>query len=117
MPTVKASDGAVRRVPVDVVADRLSRELDRILELLADDPRVEQVWLTGSVLTGQVHATSDLDLTVVLRTKSDPVTRRLELARSLAPAVPVDLFVFTPAEFAAGSRFVDHVRRRGRRLR
>lgn len=116
MPTAKASDGIVVRVPMDLVAQRLTTELERLLGVLAGDPRVEQVWVIGSTLTGRVHATSDLDLVVVLRTSASPVERRLELARSLQPQVPLDLFVFTPDEFAADGRFVRSVRRSGRRL-
>jgi predicted nucleotidyltransferase len=103
-------------VPVDEVTDRLSAELERVLTVLTGDERVEQVWLTGSMLSGRAHATSDLDLLVVRRTDASPVDRRLELAATLAPQVPLDLFVFTPEEFVAGGRFVGYVMRHGRRL-
>lgn len=98
------------------VRARLQRELTRLTDVLARLPGVEQAWVTGSFVTGDLHATSDLDLLVIRRTEEGPVDRGLTMRRELAPRLPVDLFVYTPEEAAAGGRFVDDVRRRGRRV-
>lgn len=100
---------ARRRQAIDAELHRLTSALRRL-------PGVVEVWVFGSAVTGTVHATSDLDLLVVRETDEQPVERGVSLARELEPRVPVDLFVYTPAEMAAGGRFVDDVRRHGRLL-
>lgn len=77
---------------------RLEAELGRIL---AELPRlgVKKAILFGSLASGHVGQTSDLDLILVMETE-EPFTRRLErLYRALAPSVALDLFVYTPEEF------------------
>lgn len=101
----------------EAIRARLQSELDRLMDVLGRLHGVEQVWVAGSFVTGGLHATSDLDLLIVRQTAEGPVDRALTLRRELAPRVPVDLFVYTPEEAAAGGRFIDDVRRRGRRLR
>jgi predicted nucleotidyltransferase len=96
---------------------RLEAELARILDVLDARSDIEQVHSFGSLVDGDVHATSDLDLLVVQRTERDPIDRSVDLRTRLAPRVALDLFVVTPDEFAAGGRLIDHVRARGRRLR
>ncbi|MDP9022907.1 MAG: nucleotidyltransferase domain-containing protein [Actinomycetota bacterium] len=95
---------------------RLAAELDRLEALLRQLRGVEQVWVFGSLVDGRPGPTSDLDLLVIRRTDEPPHVRGVNLARELAPRVAVDLFVYTPEEATAGGRFVDDVRRRGRRL-
>lgn len=106
---VQSDPAAVRAV--------LDEELARLLARLDACDGMEQVWLFGSALTGEVHATSDLDLLVVQRTTLSPVDRGLALRASLAPRVALDLFVFTPEEMEEGGRFVEYVHAHGRRLR
>jgi predicted nucleotidyltransferase len=109
--------------PVAIWVDRaqirsdLDEEFERILALLAAHPDVEQVWRFGSTVDGDVHATSDLDVLVVQRTTLGPVERAVALRAELAPSTALDLFVVTPEELAEGSRFLDHVRATGRRVR
>ncbi len=99
------------------VRNQLEAEFARILALLAERDDVEQVWRFGSSLERPAHATSDLDPLVVQRTCLGPVERAVALREQLAVTVPVDLFVVTPEEFAAGGRFLDDVLTHGRRER
>lgn len=111
MATIVSFGGAAARRAV------LTAELDRLVPALCALPGVAEAWVFGSAAGGQVHATSDLDLFVV-RVTDEPVSERaVTLLRELTPRVPVDLFVYTPDEAAAGGRFVRSVRATGRRLR
>ena len=78
---------------------RLEAELHRILLEL---PRlgVHRPILFGSLASGTVRTTSDLDLILVAPSR-EKFTRRLErFYRALSPCVAMDLFVYTPEEFA-----------------
>jgi len=96
--------------------NRLEAELRRIL---AELPRlgVKKAILFGSLVSGTVGSTSDLDLIVVVETQ-ERFTRRLErLYRALNPSVALDLFVYTPEEFTAmveSNPFVRAAATRGR---
>ncbi len=87
---------------------RLEAELRRILPEL---PRlgVTKAILFGSLATGNVGPTSDLDLILVAQSE-ERFTRRLErFYRALNPSIALDLFVYTPEEFRAmaeGNPFV-----------
>lgn len=109
----------------DLIArrDSLAAEVRRLLDVLDRHDHVqgdiEQVWLIGSTVDAdsEMRSTSDIDLVVVQRTEQSSVDRALSLRCRLAPREPLDLFVYTPAEFAQPERFVEHVRRHGRRVR
>lgn len=94
----------------------LRRELERISGALPALPGVEAAWVFGSTVQDGVHGGSDLDLLVVRRTDEPFLERALTLLRELAPGVPVDLFVYTPAELEAGGRFIRHALATGRPL-
>jgi len=79
---------------------RLEAELRRILGEL---PRlgVTKAILFGSLASGTVGRTSDLDL-ILVAASAEKFTRRLErFYEALSPSVALDLFVYTPEEFAA----------------
>lgn len=79
---------------------RLEAELRRIL---AELPHlgVTKAILFGSLASGNVGETSDLDLILIVPS-GEPFTRRLErFYRALVPSVGLDLFVYTPEEFSA----------------
>ena len=120
-PTTSPEVGALTRTRVDWGGGaerrrRLESELERIV---AELPRlgVEKAILFGSLASGRVGRTSDLDLILVVRT-DEPFTRRLErLYGALNPAVAMDLFVYTPDEFrgmAESNSFVRAALARGR---
>ena len=88
---------------------RLEAELRRILGEL---PRlgVERAILFGSLASGRVGRTSDLDLLLVAPSE-ERFARRLErFYQALNPAVAVDLFVYTPEEFSEMSEANPFVR-------
>jgi len=78
---------------------RLEAELRRILGEL---PRlgVGKAILFGSLASGHIGETSDLDLLLVAPSE-ERFARRLErFYQALNPSVALDLFVYTPAEFS-----------------
>jgi len=90
-PVVNWTGGEERRV-------RLEAELRRIV---AELPRlgVTKAILFGSLASGNVGQTSDLDL-ILVTPSEERFTRRLEhFYRALNPSVGLDLFVYTPEEF------------------
>src|SRR6266545_3689854 len=95
---------------------RLEAELRRILLEL---PRlgVRKAILFGSLVSGTVGPTSDLDL-ILVATTTEKFTRRLErFYEALSPSVALDLFVYTPEEFtemAEANPFVRTAIARGR---
>ncbi len=100
----------------DMLRRELDGELERLVTILHHLPGIVEAWVFGSLSAGRVHAGSDVDILVVRDTDETPVERGLTLRDELTPETPCDLFVYTPAEWAAGSRFTDEVRRQGRRL-
>ncbi|MBI2910492.1 MAG: nucleotidyltransferase domain-containing protein [Chloroflexi bacterium] len=96
----------------------LEAEVQRLLPLLLRW-RPSLVLLFGSLARGDVGTTSDIDLLLVMPT-AEPFVRRGEaLRRELACRYPLDLFIYTPEEFAAMRRdspLVRHALREGRVL-
>jgi predicted nucleotidyltransferase len=77
---------------------RLEAELRRIV---AELPHlgVTKAILFGSLASGTVGQSSDLDL-ILVTPSEERFTRRLEhFYRALNPSVGLDLFVYTPEEF------------------
>ena len=70
----------------------------------------------GAPQAARVQPHTDLDLLVVRDTAVPPSERGPALHRELRPRVPVDLFVYTPAELAEGGRFVRSVLSGARRV-
>ncbi len=71
--------------------------------ILAELPRlgVTKAILFGSLASGNVGETSDLDLILIVPS-GEPFTRRLDrFYQALASSVGLDLFVYTPEEFSA----------------
>lgn len=118
MPTTHGGEAVAALWPTPVaMLGRLAAELERLLAVLDRRDDIAEVWLFGSLLAGDVHTTSDIDLLVVQRTTLGPVERALALRVELASPESLDLFVFTPDEMTAGRRFPAHICAHGRRLR
>ncbi len=103
------------------VAERrrtLERELRRIVAYLRKAGKAERVILFGSLASGRIHSTSDLDVVVVQKSRRAFWSRVLELRRELNPQTGLDLLVYTPKEFEALLRdrpfFRDEIMGRGR---
>jgi uncharacterized protein len=102
-PVVNWGAGQERRA-------RLEAELRRLLPML---PRlgVTRAILFGSMASGEVGQTSDLDL-ILVAPSTEPFVRRLaRFSEALAPSVALDLFVYTPEEFTAMADTNPFVRR------
>lgn len=62
----------------------------------------KKVILFGSLATGGVTRSSDLDLFIVMDTDRDFMSRIDEIYRACRPRVAVDFFVYTPDEIKSG---------------
>lgn len=92
------------RIATAEIADREARlrdELARIRQVLAGDPSVLQLRVFGSVASGRIHAWSDLDLVVILRSTDPFLSRSARLAEHIRPRVGVQFLAYTPEEAAA----------------
>lgn len=77
----------------------LEGELARYMNLLRRRADLDRVIVFGSLVTGDPHPWSDIDLVIVQRTDL-PFWQRLRAMRKLLqPRVGTDLLVYTPAEF------------------
>lgn len=79
---------------------RLEAELRRVVGEL---PRlgVLKAIVFGSLASGRVAPTSDLDLILVVRSEERYTARLERFYQALVPRVALDLFVYTPEEFDA----------------
>jgi HEPN domain-containing protein/predicted nucleotidyltransferase len=80
---------------------RLLAELGRIRQVLSEDPDVLQLVVFGSVAASQVHAWSDLDLVVIMRSTDPFASRAARLAKLVRPRIGVQFLAYTPEEAAA----------------
>ena len=78
----------------------LRDELDRMIEVIRTEYRPEKIILFGSLADDAVHEWSDIDLLIIKETDKRPIDRNIELVRLIRPTVGVDLFIYTPHEFA-----------------
>jgi len=78
----------------------LKAELDRIVEVLIAEYRPEKIVLFGSLADDAVHEWSDIDLLIVKETDKRPIDRNIELFKLIHPKVGIDLFIYTPQEYA-----------------
>ncbi|HPP50456.1 MAG TPA: nucleotidyltransferase domain-containing protein [Spirochaetota bacterium] len=77
----------------------LDAELKKIVEVLKQEYDPEKIILFGSLLDGNIHEYSDIDLLIIKKTSKRPIDRILEVAQIINPLLGVDLFVYTPEEF------------------
>ncbi len=98
----------------------LEQELERYLGLLTEHDPPDRVILFGSLVTGQVHPDSDIDLVIVKQTGLPFWQRLREARRLLQPRVGTDLLIYTPNEFEQLRRerpfFEDEILSKGRVL-
>lgn len=95
------SDVLVYNAPAPLDIDEIRRRLAPVLARHG----ASRAFLIGSFARGSADAWSDIDLVVVMPTGRPFVERPLDLTDVLdAVPVAVDLFVYTPEEFATGLR-------------
>lgn len=76
--------------------------IDRAIGIIIAQLEPEQVFVIGSYASGTAKTTSDLDLLIVARSTESKLRRDQRVEQMLAPLmIPVDINVYTPAEFAA----------------
>ena len=88
---------------------RLEAEVERIVATL---PRlgVRRAILFGSLARGDVRGQSDLDLILIVDTGESFVERCARFYQALAPAVGMDLLVYTPGVRGDARRLVPAAR-------
>ncbi|MDD3581089.1 MAG: nucleotidyltransferase domain-containing protein [Desulfobacca sp.] len=82
-------------------AARLQESLDRLITKLSALEEVERLSLVGSYARGRADLFTDLDILVIMRTELSWPERLCQLYGLLALPVDLDLFCYTPEEFAA----------------
>jgi predicted nucleotidyltransferase len=74
--------------------------IDRAVDIVVAQLQPERVYLIGSYSTGTAKVTSDLDLLIVQASNEAKRKRDARVEMLLAPLlIPVDINVYTPAEF------------------
>ncbi len=81
-------------------AELLSRELDRFVRIVSAEMSPERIIVFGSAASGEIGEWSDLDVAVVMETDLPFLERLRLILRRVLPKVTLDLFVYTPAEWA-----------------
>ena len=77
----------------------LEAELARIVDVLAGRDDVRRVIVFGSLAAGNTGEASDIDLAVIAESSVSFLDRYPEFYCCVHPRVPLDLFVYTPAEW------------------
>jgi predicted nucleotidyltransferase len=79
--------------------EELNKELNRIINVIVNDYCPEKIILFGSLVSGNIHDFSDIDL-IVIKDSEKPFYERLkEIILLTMPSVAADIFVYTPDEF------------------
>jgi len=77
----------------------LNAELSRIVDVLINNYNPQKIILFGSLVSGNIHEWSDIDLIVVKESDKGFYARLKEVGLLVMPEVGTDIFVYTPAEF------------------
>jgi len=95
-------------------------ELQRILSILKEQVKPEKVILFGSLATGNVSSSSDIDLLIIQRSKDSIFERVRNIEGLLRRRCAADLIVLTPEEvksmLQSGNRYLEDILKRGRVL-
>jgi len=98
--------------------EKLQEELKRLIPEIIK-LGVEKVILFGSLASGDIHKSSDIDIIIVQRTEKKFLDRLEEFYNYLRPEFGMDIFVYTPEEFSEmkeNNRFMKSVLKNGRIL-
>jgi len=82
----------------EIRKEKLESELKRLIPEIIK-LNVEKIILFGSLVSGEIHQTSDIDLIVIKKTDKKFLDRLDEFYDQLNPKVAIDIFVYTPEEF------------------
>ena len=88
----------------DTVAARerkvmLEKELERFIRILIEEGNPKLILIFGSMVTGNIHESSDIDLVVVEKSDLPFLPRTRDMRRMLKPQVGTDVLWYTPDEF------------------
>lgn len=100
--------------------ERLEEALSKAVQVLSERYRPQRIILFGSLATGDVGETSDLDLLIVKETPLPFYERLREVALLCGLDVGADLLVYTPEEVDLAMRenrfFRDEIVGKGREV-
>lgn len=77
----------------------LGEELKVFIEGVKQGYRPDKIILFGSLASGNVNSTSDLDIIVVANTKENFWSRLKNISKYCSHKVGMDVLVYTPEEF------------------
>lgn len=90
----------MKKTQLSVNTEKLTRELERITNVLKQKYQPDKIIVFGSVVKGTTRQWSDLDIVVIKDTKERFYDRVGTLLTLTNPAEAVDFLVYTPQEFA-----------------
>lgn len=79
---------------------QIQEELERIISVLRDTYKPEQIILFGSSVNGTSRTDSDIDLVVIKKTSKRFYDRIGDVLRLVRPREALDVIVYTPEEYA-----------------
>lgn len=79
--------------------EELHTELSRIIDVLVNNYTPQKIILFGSLVNGNIHEFSDIDLIVVKESDKGFYERLKEVGLLVMPEVGADILVYTPEEF------------------
>ncbi len=97
--------------------EKLNTELNRIVNVLVNDYNPQKIILFGSLVSGNVHEFSDIDLIVVKESDKGFYERLKEVGLLVMPRVGAEIMVYTPEEYDLKKDtlfFKEEVLKRGR---
>lgn len=76
----------------------LQDELERIVDVIIKEYLPEKIILFGSLVKGEIHEWSDIDLVIIKNTDKRFIDRLHEVHLMTMPKVGVNFIVYTPKE-------------------
>jgi len=95
----------------------LNAELSRIVDVLINHYNPQKIILFGSLVSGNVHEWSDIDLIVVKESDKGFYERLEEVGLLVMPRKACGILVYTPKEFAVKEKtlfFQEEVSKKGK---
>ena len=98
----------------------LEENAQKVIGILKEKYAPEKIILFGSLATGKIKETSDLDLLVIKKTRKSFFNRLREIADLCELSVGADILVYTPKEFELESKtnpfFKEEILKKGRTI-
>ena len=99
----------------------LISELKRINEVVINEYQPDRLILFGSLVNGNVHEWSDIDLAIVKNTSKSFIHRTGDLLKLVRPSIGLNVVVYTPQEVSEMEKkdhyfWVDEIIKKGKVL-